>query len=276
MTGHKSWRVARALVLGAIALGLSGLPARTATAADEKQDGNEGKPWILDSNNWQQGEGLLPDVVLKRVKEGQYWYKVVPVDPEKFKQNYSKNFWAASEANAGKYDIDPDTGGLKEKGGGARPTALFGLPFPAVDPGDPLAGPKILHNYRVRQMQADGAMHHFSLADVTRDGEVLRSVQIFLSYRFYLGTTSAAPKALPDNTEWRQLAAATEPKDVEGVGVLTWRFNDWKTWDQVWAYMPSIRRVRRVRLPARWARCAAPAQGRSSYFDGRMSWYAFG
>jgi len=222
-------------------------------------------------------KSLLPEPVYRRLKAGEYVFKVVPVDEAKFRANYTDRFWKASAANAGKYDIDPDTGGLKEKGGGARPTALFGLPFPAVDPGDPLAGAKILHNYRVRQMQADGAIHHFSLADVTRDGEVLRSVQIFLSYRFYLGTTSAAPKALPDNTEWRQLAAATEPKDVEGVGVLTWRFNDWKTWDQVWAYMPSIRRVRRVRTSTRGERIPGfEVYGDDAdCYDGKVEYFAW-
>src|SRR5262245_12661014 len=73
-----------------------------------------GEPWILDSNNWQQAQGLLPDVVLNRVKSGEYWYKVQPIDPDKFKQNYSKKFWDASEGNAGKFDVDPATCGLKD------------------------------------------------------------------------------------------------------------------------------------------------------------------
>ena len=80
---------------------------------DSEQQGasgvaGDGKSWILDSNNWQQGEGMLPPVVLERVKKGDYWYTVVPVDPVEFKQNYSTKFWEASESNAGKYDVDPD------------------------------------------------------------------------------------------------------------------------------------------------------------------------
>src|SRR5262245_20166141 len=76
---------------GAVAIaGLALWPAASARAADA---GSDGKSWILDSNNWQQAEGMLPPVVLERVKKGDYWYKVVPVDPEEFKQNYSKKFW---------------------------------------------------------------------------------------------------------------------------------------------------------------------------------------
>ncbi len=210
--------------------------------------------WMLTKDNAEQYKDLLPEPIYRRLKGGEYYFKVVPVDAKKFRANYTDRFWKASENNAGKYGIDAATGGLKETGGGARPTALYGLPFPSIDASDPLAGAKILHNYRLRQLQGDGAIHYFSLADVTADSQVLRSVQIFLSYKFYLGTTSAPPKTLPDNTESRQLAAAIEPKDVAGVGVLTWRLNDWTTWDQVWAYLPSIRRVRRVRTSTRGER----------------------
>ena len=77
------------------------LPLRLgrAAAADDQ-------PWVLDANNWQEGKDLLPEPVLKRLKDGQYWFKVVPVDPAKFKENYSKKFWDLTEANEGKYDLD--------------------------------------------------------------------------------------------------------------------------------------------------------------------------
>jgi hypothetical protein len=217
----------------------------TASAASET---------VLARDNADLYKDLLPDPIYRRLKAGEYRFRVVPVDADRFRANYTDRFWQASAANEGRYDTDSATGGLKEKGGSARPTNLFGLPFPRIDARDPMAGAKILHNYRLRQMQADGAIHSFSLVDVTREGDVLRSARIFLSYKFYLGTTSPPPARLPDNTESRQLAAAIEPKDVEGVGVLTWRFNDWTTWDHVWAFLPSIRRVRRVRTSTRGER----------------------
>jgi hypothetical protein len=213
-----------------------------------------GGGFLLNKDNADEYQTLLPEPIYRRLKTGEYHFKVVPVDAKKFRANYTDYFWKASAANAGKYDIDAETGGLKLRGGATRPTGLFGLPFPAIDRADAQAGPKIVHNYRMRMMQGDGAIHYFSLADVTSDGDVLRSVRIFLSYKFYLGTTNPPPATLPDNTESRQLAAAVEPKDVEGVGVLTWRLNDWTTWDQVWAFVPSIRRVRRVRTSTRGER----------------------
>jgi hypothetical protein len=209
------------------------------------------RPFTITQDNVAQYTGLLPEPIARRVAAGEYAVPVVPVDAKRFRANYTDRFWQASAANARKYDIDPATGGLIEAKTKAIPSSLFGLPFPRIAADDPQAGAKIMHNYRIRSFQADGNIHYFDLTDVTLSGELVRRVKIFLSHKYYVGTTSPPPKTLPDNTETRQLAAAIEPKDVEGVGVLTWRFHDWTTWDHVWAYLPNIRRVRRVRSSTR-------------------------
>lgn len=196
-------------------------------------------------------KALLPSSVYQRVRAGEYVLNVVPVDAQRFRANYTDRFWQASAANRGKFGLDPATGGLTDSATGKIPARFFGLPFPDVQASDPQAGAKIVHNYRARRMQMDGDMHTFDLSDVTLTGEVLRTVRILLSQRYYVGTTVEPPAVLPDNTESRQLAAALAPKDLEGVGVLTWRINDWTTWDEVWAYLPTIRRVRRVRSSTR-------------------------
>src|ERR1051325_1295004 len=107
--------------------------------ADDKP-AQKDQPWTLDANNWQEGKDLLPEPVLKRLQKGEYWFKVVPVDPAKFKQTYSQTFWDASAANEGKYDLDPKTCGLKDKSTGKIPNFVFGLPFPKFDKSDPQAG----------------------------------------------------------------------------------------------------------------------------------------
>ncbi len=209
------------------------------------------KPFAITRANVQRYRALLPESVVARVRRGEYVLTVVPLDAVRFRANYSERFWKASAANEGKYRIDPTTGGLADAATGQIPQKIFGLPFPKIDAADPQAGAKIVHNYRLRKMQADGSEHVFDLADVTLQGEVLRTVKVLLSHKFYIGTSAPPPDTLPDNTESRQLAAALAPKDLEGVGVLTWRFNDWTTWDHVWAYLPTIRRVRRVRSSTR-------------------------
>ncbi len=114
---------------------------RATLAADDS------KPWTLDSNNWQLGKDLLPEVILTRGKSGEYYYKVVPVDPDKFKQNYSKKFWEASESNAGKFDVDAATCGLKDVTTGKMPEFYFGYPFPKIDPKEPTAACKMAWNF---------------------------------------------------------------------------------------------------------------------------------
>jgi hypothetical protein len=230
----------------AVFVGVSGLLPLGAAAAD-----TPGTPYEINQSNVARYRELLPSSISHRVELGQYQLKVVPVDAKRFRANYSERFWQASAANAGKYGIAAETGGLTEVSTGKIPQRLFGLPFPNIDPADPQAGAKIIHNYRMRKMQADGNLHEFDLSDVKLDGEVLRTVKISLSHRYYVGSTSPPPDELPDNTEMRQLAAAIFPKDLEGVGILTWRFNDWTTWDHVWAYLPTIRRVRRMRSSTR-------------------------
>lgn len=230
----------RVVVLCAVLLALADAGVR----ADEER-------LRIDGGNVAAYEALLPVSVAERVRAGQYVLHVVPVDPARFRANYTDRFWAASAANKGKFGIDAATGGLTDATTGAIPQRFFGLPFPEIDPADPQAGAQVVHNYRARRMQMDGDIHRFDLTDVTETGEVLRNVKIMLSQRYYVGTTADPPPSLPDNTESRQLAAALAPKDLEGVGVLTWRFNDWTTWDQVWAFLPTIRRVRRVRSSTR-------------------------
>ena len=68
--------------------------------------GDDDKPWTLDANNWQEGKDLLPDPVLKHLQKGDYWFKVVPIDRDKFHHNYSKAFWDATEANCHTPPVD--------------------------------------------------------------------------------------------------------------------------------------------------------------------------
>jgi Protein of unknown function (DUF1329) len=244
MIGCKLWRVASALVVGTLVLATVALAGRPAAAEEV------GKPWILDSNNWQQGQNLLPDVVLKRVKEGQYWFKVVPVDPDKFKQNYSKNFWAASEANAGKYDVDPATCGLKDVKTGKMPDFYFGYPFPKIDTkNDPMAACKMAWNFEAANSMGNGQGATFTLNGVDGSGEFKR-IKLWLHINSYLGR-SAGPLPNPENLRSTSMSNVLEPQDVDGVGGLTKRLNDWTSQDQSWFYVPSTRRVRRVNAATR-------------------------
>src|SRR5262249_18469580 len=132
------------------------------------------QPWVLDANNWQEGKDILPDPVVKHLQAGDYWFKVVPVDPAKFHHNYSQAFWDATAANEGKYDIDQKTCGLKDKTSGKIPTFVFGQPFPKVEKSDPQAGCKIAWNFYLSSAQGGGGGATFTLNGVDRNGQFRR------------------------------------------------------------------------------------------------------
>jgi len=225
------------------------------------QEANGDKPWTLDSNNWQLGQGLLPEPVLKRVKNGDYWYRVVPVDPVEFKKNYSKAFWDASEANEGKYDLDAETCGLKDKATGKMPSFIFGYPFPKIDPTDPQVACKIAWNFTAAGWMGNGGGATFTLNGIDANGE-FRRIKLWLNGMSYLGR-HGGPIENDDNLRNTALVNVLEPQDVDGVAGLTRRINDWDSQDQAWFYVPATRRVRRVNAATR----SDPVAGLDLYAD---------
>jgi len=217
-------------------------------ARQGRADGQD-KPWTLDQNNWQLGKDLLPEVVLNRVKSGEYYYKVVPVDPEKLKQNYSKKFWEASESNAGKFDIDVATCGLKDVKTGKMPDFYFGYPFPKIDPKDPSAACKMAWNFTAANQMGNGQGATFTLNGIDATGEFKR-IKTWLHTNSFLGR-SAGPIPNSENLRDTSLTNVLEPQDVDGVAGLSKRLNDWTSQDQSWFYVPSTRRVRRVNAATR-------------------------
>jgi len=224
-------------------IALAAFLAPVARAADDQ-------PWTLDANNWQEGKDLLPDPVVKHLQKGEYWFKVVPVDPAKFHQNYSKVFWDATEANAGKYDLDEKTCGLKDKSTNKIPDFVFGQPFPQIDKNDPKAGCKIAWNFRMTGAMGGGGGATFTLNGVDSGGQ-FRRIKAFIHSRGYQGRHFGPLKDNPENLAGEGIGGALEPVDVEGVSTLTKRYWNWDGQDALWAYVPSTRRARRVNAASR-------------------------
>jgi len=220
------------------------LAAGALTAAADEQ------PWTLEASNWEKGKDLLPEPVVKRLQKGEYWFKVVSADPGKFHHNYSQAFWDATEKNAGKYDLDEKTCGLKDKATDKIPDFVFGLPFPAVDKADSKAGCKIAWNFNMAGAQGGGGGATFTLNGVDTGGQ-FRRIKAFIHTRGYQGRHFGPLKDNPESLSGEAIAGALEPVDVEGVSTLTKRYWNWDGQDAVWAYVPSTRRARRVNSASR-------------------------
>ena len=195
------------------------------------------------------GAGAEQLAILRRVREGDYQFRIVPVDPDRFRGNYSDAFWEASAANAGKYDLDPETCGLMDKETGAMPSFFFGFPFPEIDPADPQAGCKIAWNFRSASFMGNGGGATFTLNGVAQNGE-FKSIKLWLKAQSFVGR-HGGPIDNPKNLRGVQMVNVLEPHDIDGVGGFGERLNDWHSQDRAWFFVPATRRVRRVNAATR-------------------------
>lgn len=227
--------------LAAFALAMSTTPARAASDTE---------PWVLDANNAQEGKDLLPEPVFKHLEKGEYWFKVVPLDPKKLLTNYAQKFWDATAANEGKYDLEDKQCGLVDKATGKIPEFLLGYPFPKIDPKDPKAGCKIAWNFTSANAMGGGGGATFTLNGIDTTGE-FRRIKAFIHAQSIQGSLNGKPAENPENIENQGVTGALEPQDAEGVSLLSKRFWDWDSQDAIWAYVPSTRRARRVNAASR-------------------------
>ena len=231
-----------------VALTAAAVLASPALALAEGQPLPEGA-WKLSKDNWQKAENLLPDPVLKRVKAGDYTFTVVPLDDQKFKENYTANYWAASEANEGKYELDAETCAISNKETGETPDHIWGKPFPRIDPKDPTAACKVAWNFYLANQMGEGVGATFTLNGIDRNGE-FRRIKMWLHANSYMGRT-VKDEENPEKLRVTTMSHAMEPADAEGVNILSQQLNEWDAQDNIWAYLPQMRRARRVNAATR-------------------------
>ncbi len=242
----RSWIRAGARVpvcmAAAVALGI--VVTSPAVATEAAAD-----PWVLDAQTWVKGKDLLPEPVLRRVREGEYRFRIVPADAERFRQNYAQSFWKASAGNEGRYDLDPGTCGLRDTATRAIPDNFFGFPFPQIRADDPEAGCKIAWNFIAAGYMGGGTGASFYLNGLEMTGEY-RSIKTRVRAMSLVGHYGP-PRPNPDRLAVKAMTKALEPADVEGVSTLAVRHWDWTSPDDVWAYVPATRRARRIHASAR-------------------------
>jgi hypothetical protein len=210
---------------------------------------------VLGRDNWQEAKGLLPDAVLHRFRDGQYQAPVVAL-PEQLR--WGTKFTSASEANAGKFEVDGD-GSLIDPRTGSYPAFLYGYPFPAIDPKDPQAAVKVIYNFSYALMQPDDADRFSHLYWVTPSAVERRAE--FQGQLLFYGSRFSGPIDNPNATLRKGIIAGFAPAEIFGVVTLEWVYLDPKKWNSLWAYVPELRRVRQ--LP--------PANGSESLFGSELA-----
>jgi hypothetical protein len=157
-----------------------------------------------------------------------------------------KAYGAVTKANAGQAMIAPD-GNLKTKDG---KWWIGGEPFFTVDEKDPQAGIKAWYNqvhvYDGDDFTHDGVNMFFIGATGQRERTVEMSWdRIFLTSREILPPKPNYDAKLQD-IFFKELVYVQAPADLQGFGNLTYRYNDQNKSDDSFAYIPAMRRVRRL------------------------------
>ncbi len=157
-----------------------------------------------------------------------------------------KQFMVATNANRGNAVISED-GNLRDKDGGWW---KGGFPFPDLQKDDPQAGMKAWYN-QINTYDGDDFTHDWVLMQyISSAGSVERTVSMTWDRLFLTGREMLDPKPtyadeFKDIT-FKEMVYVQDPMDLRGFGNLTYRYNDQNKLDDAFAYIPAMRRVRRL------------------------------
>jgi hypothetical protein len=216
---------------GLFALSFGALLAARLASADAER--------VVTAENVGEVASLLPESVRRWVEKGDF---VLRLGELRYSPGWDRNFEAASETNRGRYRLDEHLN-VVEAATGRQPDFVFGFPFPEIDPNEPDAGARVMWNRWFGVHKRSQILFPLRIHVVGRGG-IVRVLESRLETLANYGR-EGPPLPNPERTEWREIVRLVSPSYVEGTTTLTWRFFD-ERWDNVWVYVPAIRRVRQA------------------------------
>jgi hypothetical protein len=213
---------------------------------------------IVGPHNWQKVQGMVGENLLNRIKQG-YTFEIkqgrVVESPKEYR--------AATRRYSDRVRLGSD---------GELVNYVAGIPFPDIRLGDPQAGLKLIWNFYWRWLgddyktgggTAEGRIVRYAIEKngLERRADVLHH-SIKTRGRVHLDPRPALPGY--EHIDWMQLRADEYPRDTAGTTTLEIRYSDPKREDDLYVYVPSIRRVRRA-PPIQ--RCATIAPSEFNFDD---------
>ncbi len=198
---------------------------------------------LIDKTNWAQAQGLLPDPVLAWVKEAKIVLEIGELSYRP-RDCFPAFVLEGLEKNAGRYELDQHHW-IVEAETGQRAEHIVGVPFPEIDPADPEAGEKIMHNKKYAQYSLGDAAGSAPIRFVGPAGYE-RDLFLEVLQTHMEGNPKYAERPNPTGLLQQQIVVVRSPYDMAGVAVMTWRFRDPDKQDICYGYAPAIRRVRRM------------------------------
>jgi hypothetical protein len=190
--------------------------------------------------NWQRIHGMVGENFLNRLKSG---FKIQIKEPKSYRP--LKEYVDATEKYAGKVRLGPK---------GELLDYVAGQPFPKIDPGDSQLGQKLAWNFFYRWLGDD-----YKTGGAVKGGKIVRaaiekggaerradlvSYFLFPSTRYSLNPKPSIPGY--DHIDYMQLRVDSYPRDASGTTTLEIRYKDPNRPDDLYIYIPSIRRIRRA------------------------------
>jgi hypothetical protein len=201
--------------------------------------GSEPKPGdVINSANVDQYKDYFPLIMYGFIKDG--WGFVAPCTVhvrEKTKVDVPITFIEASKKNIGKVTLNPD---------GSISGLEGGLPFP--DPQEPNRALKIMWNQYYR-WRSDGYSYNDGYWYTSqRKGGAITKALSQIDMFFYSHRTAVDPKPVFPNAH--NLFSALWLNSRSGANkdmvTLAWRYNDPTKNDDMWTYIPTLRRTIRM------------------------------
>jgi hypothetical protein len=221
-------------------------------------DGDPKSGDTIGPENWEKAKGMVGENLLNRIKQG-YTFRI--------KQGRSIGVPKEYNAATARY-----SGQVKLESNGELLSYVAGLPFPDVHFTDPQAGLKMAWNFYWRWVGDDyktgggtgeGKISRYA---IEKDGSERRAEVLHHTIKTR-GRVSLDSKPRLDGYEhidWMQLRADEYPRDTAGTTTLEIRYADARREDDLYIYVPSIRRVRRA-PPIQ--RCATIAPSEFNFDD---------
>lgn len=197
---------------------------------------------VIDKTNWQAVQDMVPEPILEWLKAGEIVLNIdqTDYDPAEFA---NAHVFKSLEANRGKFALKDDQ--IVEVKTGQVPQFIEGLPFPEIKPDDLQAGAKLMYN-RLYRTNSVGNLQIpvWELHWLTKKGLSRKASASYYQYPFD-GYSGARDYENPKGLQRYQIYKFHEPYDIAGTAQMAWRYKS-KDRDNVFGFLPSIRRVRRL------------------------------
>jgi len=195
---------------------------------------------LIGPHNWRKVEGMVGENLLSRIKAG-YKFKIKAPTHVRPPREYLE----ATEKYSSQVRLGHN---------GELLNYIAGLPFPNFDPNEPQAGLKLAWNFYWRWLGDDsktgGGTEQGKIIRyvIEKDGSERRADVLHHAIKTRGRVTLEARPTIPgyEHIDWMQLRADEYPRDTAGTTTLEIRYADANREDDLYIYVPSIRRVRRA------------------------------